>query len=353
MRGYDYNQSGMFSYLSAEERIPADHPLRAVRAMTDEALKRVSRSFGPLYSKLGRRSVAPEKLLRGLLLQVLYSIRSERLLIEQLEYNLLFRWFVGLSMDEPVWDASVFSKNRERLLQGDIAQKFFEAVLDQARDQSLLSDEHFTVDGTLLEAWASKKSYRPKEEPPEQGSGSRGEMLLRDTHECRTDADALMFRKSRGEGFQLCHMVHVLMENRSGMPVAARATAATTQGEWEAALEMLATVQRGGRRITVGGDAGYDNQDLIAHLRQMNVTPHFAQHRERYSYIDGRTSRHPGYHISLQKRKAIEPIFGWLKTTALLRKLRHRGRPLVQWMFTLALSAYNLLRMRTLTIQAA
>jgi IS5 family transposase len=291
--------------------------------------------------------------LRALLLQVLYSIRSERLLMEQLQYNLLFRWFVGLSMDELVWDATVFGKNRERLLDGDIAQKFFEAVLKQARGQNLLSDEHFSVDGTLLEAWASKQSYQRRKDPPGSGSGSRGEMLLRDTHECKTDADARLFRKSKGERFQLCHMVHVLMENRNGMPVAAMATPATTQGEWEAAVEMLAAVQRGGRRLTVGGDAGYDNADLISQLRQRNVTPHFAQHTERASYIDGRATRHPGYEISLQKRKTIERIFGWLKTTALLRKLRHRGRRLVQWMFTLALSAYNLLRIRTLTVQAS
>jgi len=353
MRGHDYDQSGVFSYLSAEDRIPAEHPLRAVRAMTDEALKGLSRSFSQLYSKLGRRSVPPEKLLRALLLQVLFSIRSERLLMEQLQYNLLFRWFVGLSMDELVWDATVFGKNRERLLDGDIAQKFFEAVLKQAREQNLLSDEHFTVDGTLLEAWASKKSYQRRKEPPGSGSGSRGEVLLRDTHECKTDADARLFRKSKGEGFQLCHMVHVLMENRNGMPVAAMATPATTQGQWEAAVEMLAAVQRGGRRLTVGGDAGYDNADLISQLRQRNVRPHFAQHTERASYIDGRTTRHPGYEISLQKRKTIERIFGWLKTTALLRKLRHRGRRLVQWMFTLALSGYNLLRLRTLTVPAS
>jgi transposase len=353
MRGDDYDQSGMFSYLSPEERIPKDHPLRTVRIMTDQALRSLSSRFAKLYSPLGRRSVPPEQLLRALLLQVLFSIRSERLLVEQLQYNLLFRWFVGLSMDEEVWDATVFSKNRQRLIDGEIAQKFFEAILQQACTQDLLSDEHFTVDGTLLEAWASKKSYQEKEHPPEQGSGSRGELRLRDTHECKTDPDAQMFRKSKGEGFKLCHMVHVLMENRSGMPVAGVATMATTQAEWEAALQMLTVVRQGGNRITVGGDAGYDNADLIEQLRQMKVTPHFAQHTERKSYIDGRTTRHPGYEISLRKRKSIEQIFGWLKTTALLRKLRHRGQPRVQWMFTLALSAYNLLRLRNLTVQPA
>jgi transposase len=353
MRGRDYNQSGMFSYLSPEERIPKDHPLRAVRGLTEQALRSLSPRFTKLYSRLGRRSVPPEQLLRALLLQVLFSIRSERLLVEQLHYNLLFRWFVGLSMDQEVWDATVFTKNRERLIEGDIAQKFFEAILNQARAQDLLSDEHFTVDGTLLEAWASKKSYQEKEQPPEQGSGSRGELRLRDTHECKTDPDAQMFRKSKAEAFKLCHMVHVLMENRSGMPVAGVATQATTQAEWDAALEMLTMVQRGGKRITVGADAGYDNASLIQQLRQMKITPHVAQHTERKSYIDGRTTRHLGYEISLRKRKSIEQIFGWLKTTALMRKLRHRGQSRVQWMFTLALSAYNLLRLRNLTVQAA
>ncbi len=353
MRGRDYDQSGAFSYIPSEQRIPADHPLRSVRAMADEALRRLNRSFGRLYAQRGRRSVPPEQLLRALVLQILYSIRSERLLMEQLNYNLLFRWFVGLAVDQAVWDATVFSKNRERLLRGNIAQKFFEAVLEQAGAKDLLSDEHFTVDGTLLEAWASKKSFQPKAEPPEQGSGSRGELRLRDTHECTTDPDAQMFRKSKGEASKLCHMVHVLMENRSGMPVAGLATQATTQAEWEAAQQMLAAVQQGGKRITVGGDTGYDHQDLIAQLRSLNVTPHFAQYTGRRSYIDGRTTRHPGYEISLKKRKSIEQIFGWLKNTALMRKLRHRGQPLVQWMFTLALSVYNLVRMRNLTVPSA
>jgi transposase len=249
MRGDDLNQAAMFSYLSPEQRVPADHPLRLVREMCDAALQRLSPRFAGLYSRLGRRSVPPEKLLRALLLQVLYSVRSERLLMEQLEYNMLFRWFVGLNMDDAVWVPTVFSKNRDRLLQGDIAQAFFEAVLEQARDKKLLSDEHFTVDGTLLEAWASKKSYQKKDEPPEQGSGSRGEVLLRDTHECKTDPEAQLYRKSAGGAFQLCHMGHVLMENRNGLPVSARVTEAITDAEWEAALEMLrGTAGHGGGR---------------------------------------------------------------------------------------------------------
>jgi len=352
MRGSDLSQSAMYSYLSPEERIPADHPLRPILAMTDRALRELSVRFAGMYSTLGRRSVPPEKLLRALLLQMLYSICSERMLMEQLEYNLLFRWFVGLNMDEPVWNGTVFSKNRERLLRSEIAQAFFEAVVRQAREKDLLSDQHFTVDGTLLEAWASKKSYQKKDEPPQQGSGSRGEVLRRDTHECKTDPDAQLYRKSAGGAFQLCHMAHILMENRHGLPVDARVTEATTAAEWEAALQMLSTATQG-RRATVGGDAGYDVATFVTGARAIQVTPHVAQHTKRPSNIDGRTTRHPGYEISLKKRKSIEQIFGWLKTTGGMRKLHHRGQPLVQWMFTLALSAYNMVRMRTISLQAA
>ena len=247
--------------------------------------------------------MAPEKLMRSLLLQVLYSIRSERMLMEHLNYNLLFRWFVGLDMDEPVWDATVFCKNRERLLRGDISQAFFAAVLRQAEAKQLLSDEHFTVDGTLLEAWASKKSYQKKPDPPEQGSGSRGKLLLRDTHECTTDPDAQLYRKSAGGAFQLCHMAHVLMENRTGLPVAARVTEARPDAEWDAALQMIRPVARAG--VTVGGDAGYDYQRFIRGVRNLEVTPHVAQHTRRPTVMDGRTTRHSGYQISLKKRKSI------------------------------------------------
>jgi transposase len=352
MRGNDHDQSRMYSYFSPEELVPVEHPLRPLRAMTDQALKELSWRFAGLYSQLGRRSVPPEKLLRALLLQVLYSIRSERMLVEQLSYNFLFRWFVGLSMEDSVWDVTVFSKNRERLLKGDIAQAFFEAVGQQARKQGLLSDEHFTVDGTLLEAWASRKSYQKKDEPPEQGSGSRGDFLLRDTHASRTDPEAQMYRKSVGGEFKLCHMAHLLMENRHGLAVAGRVTTPLPQSEWEAAVEMLAEIKRGGR-ATVGADKAYDEAGFIARLREIHVTPHVAQYEGRRSNIDGRTTRHPGYAISLDKRRGIEQIFGWLKNTALLRKLRHRGHALLQWQFTLALSAYNLVRMRTLAAIAA
>jgi len=351
MRGSDYNQSAIFSYVAPETRIPQEHPLRPILAMTNRALRELSGRFSKMYSSLGRESVPPEQLLRALLLQVLYTIRSERMLMEQLEYNLLFRWFVGLNVDEPVWDRTVFSKNRSRMLEGDIAQAFFEAVLKQADEEDLLSDEHFTVDGTLLEAWASMKSYQKKEDPPEKGSGSRGEILLRDTHECKTDPDAHLYRKSAGGAFQLCHMAHVLMENRYGLPVAGKVTEATRSAEWEAALEMLRDATQG-RRATVGGDTGYDNAGFVEGVRGIDVTPHIAQYMQRASAIDGRTTRHEGYEVSLKKRKRIEEIFGWVKTIGGMRKVRHRGRELVQWMFTLALSAYNMVRLRTILFQA-
>ena len=342
----------MFSYVALEDRVPGDHPLRDILPMCDEALKALTRKFSRLYSKIGRPSIPPEQLLRGLLLQVLYSVRSERQLMEQLEYNLLFRWFVGLGMDGKVWDVTVFTKNRDRLLEGDIAQKFFEAVLDQAREKKLLSEEHFTVDGTLVAAWASMKSYQEKEDPPQQGTGSRGEILKRDRFESQTDPDAVLYRKSKAEGSQMCHMVHTLMENRNGMPVAVRATKAITQAEWEAALEMLKAVRQG-RPCTVGADTGYDVAAFVQAARAAGVTPHVAAHTKRKSYIDQRTTRHAGYQISLAKRKGIEQIFGWLKNVAALRRVRHRGTELVQWMCTFALATYNLVRMRTIALQSA
>jgi transposase len=354
MRGSDQDQSRMFSYLSPEERVPAQHPLRVIRRMTDEALRGLSPQFEPLYSTLGRPSIPPEKLLRALLLQVFFSVRSERMLMEQLDYNLLFRWFVGLSMDEEVWDATVFCKNRQRLLDGDIAQAFLSQVLEQAQSQQLLSSEHFTVDGTLLEAWASMKSYQEKEEPPESGSGSRGQKLLRDTHASKTDPEAHLYRKSRKDAFQLSYLGHVLMENRSGLPVAARVTEASPQGEWDAAVDMAAAVNGGKHRITLAADKAYDAAPFIRQLRELRVTPHVQQRESetRRSHLDGRTTRHEGYQISIRKRKRIEHIFGWLKTTAMMRKVRHRGQALLQWMFTLAVSGYNLVRMGRLAVQS-
>lgn len=353
MRGDDRNQSALFSYLSPEERVPVDHPLRSIRRMSDAVLGGMSERFADIYSPLGRRSVAPEKLLRALLLQILYSVRSERLLMEQLHYNLLFRWFVGLNLDEAIWDATVYSKNRERLLDGDIARLFFAGVVEQARAEGLLSDEHFTVDGTLLEAWASMKSYQSQPEPPQHGSGSRGNWLRRDLYQSTTDAEAYLYRKSKKDPYQLSYLGHVLMENRSGLPVAGVVTTARPEGEWEAALEMLSALPGGGNRITLAADKAYDEARFVAALRERRVTPPIQQYQGRTSNLDGRTTRHPGYAISVQKRKRIEHIFGWLKTTALMRKVRHRGRALVEWMFTLALSAYNLVRLSRLTVASA
>ena len=338
----------MFSYVSPEQRVPMDHPLRPIRRMSDEALARLSPLFGRLYSKLGRPSIAPEKLLRALLLQLLYTVRSERLLMEQLDYNLLFRWFVGLNTDEAVWDATVFCKNRDRLLKGDVAHEFFAAVLEQARAAQLLSDEHFTVDGTLLEAWASRKSFHPKQQPPAKGTGGGGKVLLNDTHASATDADARMYRKSRGGESKLCYLGHALTENRNGLVVAGCVTRAGQAVEEEAAVRLVGAVA-GGRRITVGADKAYDGPVFVGGVRALNATPHVAQYGgPGGSRIDERTTRHAGYAISLRKRKLVEEIFGWLKTVGGLRKLRFRGLARAGWIFELGLAACNLVRMRTL-----
>lgn len=355
MRGNDEQNGWMFSYVSPEERVPADHPLRSIRCITDRALERLSTHFDALYIKFGRPSVPPEKLLRALLLQALYSIRSERLLMEQLQYNILFRWFVGLGMDEPVWDPTTFTKNRDRLLRGDIAAAFFDAIVLHADSKRLLSDEHFTVDGTLLEAWASQKSFRPRDEdPPSSGGGANpsvdfhGERRTNDTHQSTTDPDARLYKKARGREARLGYLGHVLMEHRSGLIVKATVTPADGYGERDAALVMIAGL-RGRHRITVAADKGYDVRDFVAELRHMTVTPHIAQHAtRRRSAVDGRTTRHPGYAISQRKRKLVEQGFGWMKTIAGLRKLRHRGGALVGWIFTFAAAAYNLVRLRRL-----
>ena len=354
MRGADDRSDFLFSYVSPEHRVPADHPLRPIRTMTDAALARLTARFETMYSEMGRPSIPPEQLLRALLLQHLYSIRSERLLIEQLDYNLLFRWFVGLGMDEPIWDHSTFSKNRDRLLAGDVATAFFEAVLTEARGHRLLSDEHFTVDGTLLEAWASHKSFQPKDgdrEPPDDPGNPtvdfRGERRKNDTHQSTTDPDARLYKKGVGRPAQLAYLGHVLMENRSGLVVDTRVTPADGYGERDAALVMVADVPR--RQITLGGDKGYDYPAFIAELRHLQVTPHVAQNTtKRRSAIDRRTTRHAGYAISQRMRKRVEEVFGWLKTVGLLRKLRHRGGPKVDWIFRFAAAAYNLIRIRNL-----
>lgn len=357
MRGTAGDQPGMFSYVTMEARIPADHPLRPLREMTDAALRGMTRKLGSLYSHTGRPSIPPEHLLRALVVQVLYSVRSERLLMEQLEYNLLFRWFVGLQMDDRVWDVTVFTKNRDRLLRGDVAQAFFEQVIGQAREAGLLSDEHFTVDGTLLEACAGQKSFRPKGGPGGGGAGGserdfRGEQRRNDTHASTTDPEARLYRKGNGQEAKLCFLGHAVADNRHGLLVGATATLATGTAEREAAERLLRKVRRR-RRATVGGDKGYDSQALVAAMRRRRVTPHVAQNTSRRrSAIDGRTTRHAGYGISQWKRKAIEQSFGWMKTVGLLRKLRHRGQRKVGWTFTFTAAVYDLVRMRTLLAEA-
>lgn len=354
MRGNDMQQQAMFSYLSPEARVPSDHPLRPIRDMVNQALAELSGEFQAMYSRQGRPSIPPEKLLRALLLQVLYTIRSARLLMEQLDYNLLFRWFVGLSMDDKVWDHSVFSKNQERFLDSDLAAAFFTRILEQAAAAKLLSDEHFTVDGTLIEAWASVKSFRPKDAPPPEGGGRNpavdfhGEKRLNQTHASTTDPEARLFRKGKGKEAKLCFMGHVLMENRNGLIISPRLTAATGTAEREAADDMVGNL-RGRHRITIGADKAYDTQDFVQSLRTLQATPHVAQNcNGRKSAIDGRTTRHPGYAVSQLLRNRVEEIFGWMKTVGNLRKTRHRGKDRVGWMFTLTAAAYNLVRIRNL-----
>jgi transposase len=359
VRGDNEQQAGIFSYISPEQRVPADHPLRPIRKMTDEIFKQLSPRFDQLYSRTGRPSIAPERLLRALLVQVLYSIRSERMLMEQLEYNLLFRWFVGLNMDDRVWDATTFSKNRDRLLRGEIAAEFFAAVLELARTKELLSDEHFTVDGTLVEGWASLKSFQPKEQsrcgdrdkPDDPGNPTvnfHGQKRSNETHHSTTDGDLRLFKKTKGSEAKLVYQGHVLMENRHGLVVNARLTQASGTAEREAALALLGQRHK---RATLGADKAYDTNDFVVDLRALGVTPHVAQNDKRRggSAIDGRTTRHPGYLISQRKRKRVEEVFGWLKTVGLLRKTRHRGLPLVGWIFQFATAAYNLIRIRNLS----
>jgi transposase len=360
MRGADERSNFLFSYLSPEQRVPADHPLRPIRRIVDAALARLSPRFDAMYTDFGRPSIPPEQLLRALVLQVLYTVRSERLLIEQLEYNLLFRWFVGLGMDEPIWDHSTFSKNRDRLLRGDIADAFFAEVLNEARTHGLLSDEHFTVDGTLLEAWASHKSFRPKDEEPPTPPGDpknpavnfRGQRRKNDTHASTTDPDARLYRKGDGQPARLVYMGHVLMENRSGLVVDTEVTPADGYGERHAALTMVEALP--GDRVTLGGDKAYDEAGFVAELRHMHVTPHVAQNTtNRRSAIDARTTAHPGYAISQRTRKRVEEIFGWMKTVGLLRKLRHRGGQRVTWIFRFTAAAFNLVRIRNLVYAAS
>jgi transposase len=356
MRGNDEQQGAVFSYVSAEQRIAAEHPLRQMRTMTDEALRELSAEFDALYAAGGRPSIAPERLLRALMLQVLYGRRSERLLMEEMNYNLLFRWFVGLEMDDEVWDVTVFTKNRERLIAGEVAQKFFQAVLKQARGAGLLSDEHFTVDGTLLEAWASRRSFEKKPDPPQRGTGARGRKLLRDTHESKTDPEARLFRRSQAAESRPSYLGHVIRENRNGLVVAVCVTQSGQRAEREAGLAMLDQVSDGRRKITLGADKGYQEEHFIAGLRARQVVPHVAEYavqsRNWPNWLRAEEREDPGFVQSQQKRKRVEQVFAWIKHAAGMRQTKFRGRRRVEWMFQLAAAALNLRRMQRLLPEA-
>jgi transposase len=356
MRGSDKRSGSLFSYVDLESRVRRDHPLRAIRELADAALDSMTSAFDELYGPTGRPSIPPEMLLRAMLLQAFYSIRSERLLMERLEFDLLFRWFVGLSIDDPVWDHSVFSKNRERLLAGEVASRFLAAVLAQPRVKRLLSSDHFSVDGTLIDAWASMKSFRPKrgtgpDEPPSRGGRNgevdfKGEKRSNDTHESTSDPEARLYRQGAGMEATLCFIGHGLMENRSALIVDTRVTAADGHAERIAALAMLEPRADRPRAVTVATDKGYDAEDFVNELRSMNVRPHVAQNANgRRSAIDRRTTRHAGYAHSQRIRKRIEEAFGWIKTVAGQRKTKFRGRERVGWAFAFAAAAYNLVRL--------
>ena len=362
MRGGDNRTGELFSYVDLEARVRRDHPVRAIRTIVNEALSALGREFVGLYSQIGRPSIPPEKLLRAMLLQAFYSIRSERLLMERLEYDLLFRWFVGIGVDDAAWDHSVFSKNRDRLLEGDIAAKFLAAVLAQPKVTKLLSSDHFSVDGTLIEAWASMKSVKPKDGsgwPPAQGSGRNaeadfhGQKRSNDTHASTTDPDARLYRKGKGKETKLCFIGHGLMENRHGLLVDACLTLAGGHAERVAALHMIEPRADRPTAITLGADKAYDAEDFVNELRSMNATPHVAQNTSgRSSAIDGRTTRHGGYAVSQRIRKRIEEAFGWIKTVAGQEKTSFRGRDRVAWAFTFAAAAYNLVRLPKLIAKA-
>jgi transposase len=359
VRGSDERPGSLFSYVDLERRVPKDHPLRPIRELANEALSELSRDFAALYAPLGRPSIAPEKLLRALLLQAFYTLRSERQLMERLEFDLLFRWFVGLGVDDPAWDHSVFSKNRDRLLEGEIARKFLAAILAQPKVKRLLSSDHFSVDGTLVEAWASMKSFKPRQDgggdpPPGGGRNAeadfKGEKRSNETHASTSDPDALLYRKGSGMEAKLCFIGHALMENRNGIFIDARLTRVSGHAERLAALDMIEPRANWPHAITLGGDKNFDTKDFVMELREINVTPHVAQNRSRTSAIDGRTTRHAGYAISQRIRKRIEEGFGWMKTVAGLRKTKYRGLEKVAWAFTFGAAAYNLVRLPKLTV---
>jgi transposase len=346
MRGDERVQDGMFSYVRLEQRLPSDHPLREIRKLTDAVLRSLSAEFDALYSDMGRRSIAPEYMLRALLLQVLFSVRSERQLVEQIDYNLLFRWFVGLGMDDAMWNHAVFSKNRDRLLTSEVAQRFFAEVNERAKP--FMSDDHFTVDGTLIQAWASQKSFRAKDGSDDgDGTNFHGQKRSNDTHESSTDPDARLYKKSYGKESHLAYLGHALVENRNGLIAAAMATTADGYAEREAALLMLEQKQKGRkRRITAGMDKAYDSKDFVQAARKLNVTVHVTKNEKgRRSNLDRRTTRHVGYAISLSRRWLVEKGFGWLKQTGPMRQVKLRGLHKVDWMFVFSCAAHNLCRL--------
>jgi len=352
MRGAEEPQKAMFSYVALEQRVPPKHPLRAVRVLVDSALQSMNVALAAMYSHTGRPSIPPERLIRALLLQIFYSIRSERLLMEQLDYNLLFRWFVGLEVDDQVWDASTFAKNRDRLVDHDVGRKLLGAVVGQARDQGLVSDEHFSVDGTLIKAWASMKSFQPKDgpNPPSSGGGSnldvdfRGQKRNNDTHESKTDPECRLYRKGPGQESKLAYLGHALMENRNGLAVDGCVTHANGTAERDAAFEMIDTVKTDGP-ITLGADKGYDAAEFVKRLKKARVVPHIAQsNKSRRSAVPNRIARTPAYAVSMLLRKRIEEIFGWAKEIGGMAQTKFRGRARVDWRFTMTLAAYNLMR---------
>jgi transposase len=352
MRGDERYQDGMFSYVSLEQRVPEDHPLRGIRKLTDKVLQSLSAEFDKLYAATGRPSIAPEYVLRALLLQVFYSVRSERLLVEQIDYNLLFRWFVGLGMDDVVWNHAVFSKNRDRLLTSEVAQRFFAEVNQQAK--WFMSDEHFTVDGTLIQAWASQKSFRSKDGSDDgDGTDFREQKRTNETHQSTTDPDARLYKKSYGNESKLSYLGHALVENRNGLIAAAMVTRADGYAERDAALLMLHEKQKGrSRRITVGADKAYDAKDFITTVRELNVTAHVTKNENgRRSNLDRRTTRHPSYAISLSRRWLVEKGFGWLKQTGPVRQVKYRGLEKVDWVFVFSCAAHNLMRLPKLIAQ--
>jgi transposase len=354
MRGDDKQQAAMFSYVTMEQRIAPDHPMRRIRLLVDRALARMDAEFDRLYSEMGRPSIAPERLVRAQLLMVLYSIRSEGQLMEQLNYNLLYRWFVGLEMDDPVWDQTVLCKNRERLIGGDASQKLLLAVVEEAHGEQLLSEEHFTVDGTLIQAWASRRSFKEKGELPDRGTGARGRKLLRDTHESTTDPEARLYRKSSSGAVVPSYLGHVITENRNGLVVATMATQSGNAAEREAALKMLTRIKRG-KPMTLGADKSDQEETFVGSLRKQRVAPHVAEYAPNPKWRNWLTEEErsdPGLAVSQKKRKLVEKVFGWMKQDR-LRQIKLRGLRRVDWLFQLAAAAHNLLRMsKLIPIQA-